>query len=193
MNELKYHDILRINEMRRVTIIPIGWMDDATISTIKNFLSVITDMDVRLGEKIEVPRYAYDHRRDQYRVQNILDILSYKHSGGDFIIGVTDVDLYKDRRDFVFGSSNLINGVCAISILRLKVNSPSEKDNIQLFRKRVLTEAVHEIGHLLGLLNCRNETCVMHEPATLEDIDRKGYEFCSSCSRSLDRSSFRDL
>lgn len=179
--------------MRRVTIIPIGWMEDDTISAIKNFISVITDMDVRIGEKMEVPRYAYDNRRDQYRAQNILDKLAYKHSGGDFIIGLLDVDLYKRGRDFIYGSSNLINGVSIISILRLKESFYSRDDDVKIFRKRVLTEAVHEIGHLLGLLNCRNRSCVMHEPVKIEDIDTKEYEFCGECSKTLERGSFKDL
>ncbi len=162
-------------------------MEEATVSTIKNFLSVITDMDVGLGTMLEVPRYAFDHTRDQYMVQTILDNLSYKHSGGDFVIGLTDVDLFKKGYNFVYGGSHLLHGVSIISILRLK------DEDQQVFRKRVVTEAVHEIGHLLGLLHCRDETCVMFDPQSMADIDSKSYEFCDKCKKSLDRGSFREM
>jgi archaemetzincin len=179
--------------MRRVTIIPLGWMDEKTILAIKNFISVITDMDVVIGSNLDIPRYAYNQRRDQYRVQTILENLSFKHSGGDFIIGISDVDLYRDGYNFVFGHSNLINGVSMISILRLKEEYYGRDEDPNLFRKRVLTEAIHEIGHLLGLFHCKDIKCVMHDPLSIEDIDRKEYEFCTKCSKSLDNSSFKKL
>ncbi|HIC98260.1 MAG TPA: matrixin family metalloprotease, partial [Pyrodictiaceae archaeon] len=36
---------------------------------------------------------------------------------------------------------------------------PADKE---LFKLRALKEAMHEIGHVLGLLHCTDKRCVMH-------------------------------
>ena len=48
-----------------------------------------------------------------------------------------------------------------------------------------LTEAVHEIGHLLGIGHCPEPTCVMHFSNSLYDTDRKSPMFCGQCEEFL--------
>lgn len=55
-----------------------------------------------------------------------------------------------------------------------------------LFHKRVLTEAVHELGHTYGLGHCKNLRCVMFFSNSLVDTDRKGPEFCPDCKKQLE-------
>jgi len=55
----------------------------------------------------------------------------------------------------------------------------------ELFLRRALTEAVHEVGHLLGIGHCPQPTCVMHFSNSLYDTDRKGPTFCSRCQEFL--------
>lgn len=44
----------------------------------------------------------------------------------------------------------------------------------QARRLRTLKEAVHELGHILGLAHCPDAGCVMHFSNALADTDRKG-------------------
>lgn len=55
------------------------------------------------------------------------------------------------------------------------------------FRRRALTEAVHELGHTWGLTHCPNSHCVMHFSNTLADTDVKGSTFCPRCQLQLNK------
>jgi len=171
--------------MRKVTLVPLYDVDEETIKLLKNFINVLTDMEVRVMSRKELPRSSLNPQRKQYNANAILDYLTTLHSGGDFIIGIADVDLFTPRLNFVFGLSYLLSGVAVISTRRLGNNFYNRPDDPQLFRRRVLTVAMYEVGHLLGLLSCREEECVMRTSRSIEEIDSKGYEYCDSCERSL--------
>ena len=50
-----------------------------------------------------------------------------------------------------------------------------------LLGERLLKEAVHELGHTLGLTHCQDSTCVMHPATYAEEIDLKSASFCLGC------------
>lgn len=45
-------------------------------------------------------------------------------------------------------------------------------------------EAIHEIGHILGLTHCK-EPCVMAYSNSLPEVMRKSDELCEKCRRRL--------
>lgn len=47
--------------------------------------------------------------------------------------------------------------------------------------RRVLVEAVHELGHALGLPHCAVPTCAMHRSLWPESIDLKDAAYCPTC------------
>jgi archaemetzincin len=58
--------------------------------------------------------------------------------------------------------------------------------NDELFRARLLKEAVHELGHTLGLDHCSDPRCVMHFSNKLADTDVKGDAYCDRCVARLE-------
>lgn len=88
---------------------------------------------------------------------------------------VTDVDLYAERLNFVFGQAEMGGGIAVISLNRLR------SDDSRLFLMRALKEVLHELGHGTGLGHCDDTGCVMHFSNTLADTDRKGPGYCEAC------------
>jgi archaemetzincin len=58
--------------------------------------------------------------------------------------------------------------------------------NDEEFINRISREGAHEIGHLFGLGHCANPECVMFNPCTLDELDRKRNQFCQSCKPALE-------
>ena len=71
-------------------------------------------------------------------------------------------------------------GACLVSTARLLAGA----DEV-LFRARLLKEAVHELGHTLGLEHCADPGCVMHFSNRLADTERKGDVYCNRCEAAM--------
>lgn len=116
----------------------------------------------------------------------IVDAL-IERSGGcgdqEWTLAITAADLVAPGRDFVFGEAALGGSWAVVSLARLHAGDSGEPDDI--VRSRVLTESLHELGHLAGLAHCEQPRCVMAQAALPSDVDRKDAEFCPGCKGSL--------
>lgn len=92
------------------------------------------------------------------------------------MLAVTDVDLYADDLNFVFGIAQPSGKACVISLFRLHLDADEEH-----FRGRALKEPMHELGHTFGLGHCPDPGCVMWFSYTLEETDCKGAAYCPRC------------
>ena len=54
-----------------------------------------------------------------------------------------------------------------------------------LLRRRLLKEAIHELGHTFGLRHCDDWNCAMASSHSVESLDVKGDELCPSCRLQL--------
>jgi archaemetzincin len=132
---------------------------------------------------MSIPLDAYDSRRKQFNSSRILtkiSNLSKKH-GFERILGITDVDLFAPHLNFVFGEAEYGGRAAIISIFRLRPEFYGEDFNKKLLVERSVKEAVHEVGHTLGLGHCDNPACVMFFSNSISDTDRKGAFLCEKC------------
>jgi len=144
---------------------------------------------IRNTAALPVPEEAYDSRRNQYHSTRILAWFenAIQDLGVDRLLGVASFDLYVPGMNFVFGEARRPGRVSIISTHRLK-HEPRTTPGLLL--KRATKEAVHEIGHMLGLGHCKNLECVMYFSNSLADTDRKNDDFCRGCRSELGRLRF---
>lgn len=101
------------------------------------------------------------------------------------LLAVTPFDLYIPILTFVFGEAQL-DGTCAVvSIHRLRQEFYGLPADSKLMHRRLLKEAVHELGHTFGLAHCEDYQCAMAPSHSMEWIDLKQSTLCANCRARL--------
>ena len=171
---------------KRLGLIQVGSEIDYPLESLKKSIAIkFPALKVEKASSFVSVNEAYYPQMDQYHSTRILALLEKQidPSCGQSLLGVTRFDLFVPGMNFVFGEARLPGPVGVISTHRLKSQKPDHPD---LLRDRVIKEAVHEIGHMLGINHCSNSVCVMHFSEQIEDTDHKRAEFCESCQPQLE-------
>lgn len=90
-------------------------------------------------------------------------------------LGVADAPL----RNEVFGEATVGGPAAVISLHPLAHPDPERH------AARVLTSAVHELGHVAGLEHCAATDCAMYPSRTTAETDEKGPGLCPACEERL--------
>ncbi len=130
--------------------------------------------------------FAFDERRYQYNSTHILYRLErIPLRDHDRILAVTECDLFIPILTYVFGEALLGKPAAIVSTHRLSPTFYGLPPDPDLLRERTGIEAVHELGHTLGLIHCSENTCAMHASHSADAIDLKEPSLCPSCVRQL--------
>lgn len=160
-----------------LALLPFQGMDERTMARLAAQLGEKGFACTVLQEAV-IPPEACNQLRAQYRVESLLETTRQTTTGR--VLGVADLDLYAKGFNYVFGMADRRSRAAVISVARLRASADEAR-----FQARMLKEAVHELGHTLGLTHCSHASCVMHFSNTLADTDRKGADFCAVCRARL--------
>ena len=168
-----------------ILLISVGEVDSKVIDTLQFDLTRVFKKRVLIGKRMTQPDDALNKKRNQYLSTAILKAMIEKKEYATYekTLGIIDHDLYVPKLNFVFGEAS--QRVAVISLTRLRFEYYNLPKDQGLFRRRVLTEAVHELGHTYGLKHCGNPHCVMFSSKSLIDTDIKGPAFCERCKKNL--------
>jgi archaemetzincin len=179
-----------------IYLLPLGSADRTIIANLGPELERAFHASVAIHEKGVLIDPFYDAQRAQY---NSTSIIAHLLERGELaaapssakILGVTGKDLFISILTYVFGEAQLGGQVGVVSYYRLPNERYGLPGDQNLFSQRLVKEAMHELGHMYGLIHCRSLDCVMHISTYVEDIDIKPAEFCRECEQKLLRAESR--
>ena len=169
-----------------IIILPIGAVDAALIEYLSLTLGRTTGRRLRASASAMAPDFAYDPVRRQVNSTMLIERLESEPLAGEpRILGVTEADLFVPIFTFVFGEARLGGRAAVMSAARLRENHYGREDDRALLYRRAEKEALHELGHLAGLVHCLDFACVMHFSNSVEEVDIKGDRYCRKCQKRL--------
>ncbi len=179
--------------MKPILLLPLGHADRRKVSALCRPLREVLGTDVRLREvELDLSPF-FDEQRLQYNSSSIIAHLSAVTSTilnpdeqDSRLLAVGSDDLCIPILTFVFGEAQLNGRIGIVSYHRLQNELYGLAANPDLLHARLTKEALHELGHLYGLVHCLSFDCVMHISTYVEDIDTKPAEFCPSCRSQID-------
>jgi len=131
--------------------------------------------------------FAFDSARQQYASIAVLEMLLRRCPGGARLLAVTTHDLFIPVLTFVFGQAQLGGRAGVVSLARLRQEFYGLPPDAEVLLARAAKEAVHETGHMFGLVHCSNRECAMTLSTRVVQIDFKAAHFCPPCAARVRR------
>jgi archaemetzincin len=178
--------------MTQVQLLPLGDLPTELLDAIGPLLESVFHVPVEQRRYTLALDGFFDSTRGQLNSTSILLHLRshYPHFRPDVhtkLLAMTPDDLFIPILTYVFGEAEVGGSVAVVSTFRLLPERYGLGQDNALFERRVLTEAVHEIGHAFGLIHCSEQDCAMHSSSSVEEIDLKGWRLCGACAEELKR------
>ena len=175
--------------MKLLSLVPVGNVARSQLELLAEGLAPILRVACSIAaENLDIA-FAYDGLRSQYHSTAILKRLRKMPSTESWrLLGVSEADLFIPILTFVFGEAQLgpANATAAVvSLHRLRQEFYGLPSDPVVLADRLLKEALHEIGHTLGLRHCPDYRCVMSSSPAVEYIDLKAPQFCFTCATLL--------
>ena len=169
-----------------IIISPIGDPDEEILGQIDKEIKRVFTFPTKISPLLHEIEFSFDRERNQYHSTTILERLADRAPiQGIKVLAITHLDLFIPILTHVYGEAQLGGKGCIVSTYRLK-EGLSPLSGHKTFERRLVKEAIHELGHTFGLRHCKESTCIMHYCRSLRDVDGKSDNLCRYCSIMLE-------
>ena len=170
--------------MSEISVVPVNSIDHQLLTRLALCLEERFLASCVVRSSLAIPKSALNSVRKQLFFGSVASKLATANEGREgIVLGITEYDLYKTSHHFIFGGASESHHCAVVSLHRLRPEFYGEPpDENQLFQ-RLLKEAVHEIGHSMGLKHCYNARCPMYYSNSVFDTDNKFSNFCEACEK----------
>jgi archaemetzincin len=163
-------------------IVALGRIEEDVLTVIEQGLGRVYGVDVKQLPGLPDPDYAYDVQRGQHSSAHILrQLIARLPADAACVLGITQRDLFIPMLSFVLGQAQLGGPAAVVSLARLHQEFYGLPPDRHLVLMRAVKEAVHEVGHTVGLTHCADSSCPMSLSNTVRHVDAKGAALCASC------------
>jgi len=168
--------------MNLVHLLPVGEVEGTLLEQIRGAIRDCFQVRCDISAATLDPKPSYHPERQQYHSSEILQRMQALFGPADFhVLGITSVDLYIPILQYVFGEAQLGGRFAIVSSHRLRQQFYGLEGDEALLGERLGKEAIHELGHTLGLRHCQDYRCAMASAHAVEWIDLRGSDLCTSC------------
>lgn len=170
----------------KIVVVPMGEVDFMMVNRLASAAGPVFNRSVDILKGIKMPPEAYNAIRNQYYAQVILSKLERaKANNREKVIAVCEEDLYVPDEAYVMGWGDGLAGTAVVSLYHIRQEFYGLPEDERKIYPRLFKEAVHHLGHLFDLSECRNPKCVNYFSQIMLDIDNKSEKFCDICRRNL--------
>lgn len=163
-----------------------GRAAEAVMEAIGEALEDVFPVRVEALPAMDSPLEAFDMQRGQHSAPVVLrSVLAAHPSTPEKMLAVTEGDLFIPMLSFVFGQAQLGGRAGVISMARLRPEFHGFAPDETLLLRRARTVALHETGHLFGLVHCQAQECAMRLATNIHQFDLKRPALCAGCAAVL--------
>jgi archaemetzincin len=155
--------------------------DPEMLSTIGALLKASFAAEVRVLPPRPLPSGSYVRARRQVSALALAPrLVAELPADALFVLAVTDRDLFVGNLSHAFGWGSMELRVGVLSTARL-----GAEGRPAVARRRTMTLALHEAGHLLSIPHCTFYRCLMNGALTVEEADARPAVLCPVCRAKL--------
>ena len=163
-----------------------GQVAEAIMEAIRGALEDVYPLRIEPLPRLPTAPGALDGARGQYSAPALLrSLLDAYPEAPPKILAVAEGDLFIPMLSFVFGQAQLGGRAGVISMARLKPEFHGFPPDDALLFRRARTVALHETGHLFGLVHCQTQECAMRLATNIHQFDLKRAALCGGCASIL--------
>jgi archaemetzincin len=173
-------------DLENITLISFGYFDQEILEMIVPDISREFSFPVRTKSgNLDLSEF-YDPSRRQYNGTALLNKIDNEFATDSAkTLGLFNIDLFIPILTYIFGQAFLNGRIGIVSIYRLSNEKYGIKTDHKILLERFRKEAIHELGHMFGLIHCIDPLCVMRSSTYVEDIDQKSHALCPICKMQL--------